>query len=85
MELDSSKVIRASYEAQPFVPFNALSVFRDPGSILHERVAAVGCSAHVLVTRLDKDISEMFSLSFKSAGILDVLSLSYDRSVTVSY
>ena len=70
MELDSSKVIRASYEAQPFVPFSALSVFRDPGSTLHQRVAAVGCSAHVMVTRLDKDISEFFSLPFKTIGIV---------------
>lgn len=68
MELDSTKVIRASMEAQQFSPFIALSIYRD-NSFLNQRLAAVGCTNHVIVARLDNDLSELFPLSVKgSAG-----------------
>jgi hypothetical protein len=67
MELDSLKVIRASMEAQQFVPFNALSIYRD-NSYLNQRLAAVGCANHVMVVRMDTALKEMFNLSIRSNG-----------------
>jgi hypothetical protein len=65
LELDSTKVVRACFEPQPYTQFHAICLYRD-NSYLNQRLAAVGCANHILVARLDTGLSELFSLSIKA-------------------
>lgn len=63
--IESARVTRASFDTDPI---QAVSVFHHE-SRLHQRFAAIGCSSHVTIVRLDSnEISDYFSLALKGGG-----------------
>ncbi len=70
MEIDSKRVVRGSFECQPFVPFNALSIMRNPTLCGDDIIFAVGCSTYVMIGKASlSDLTEMATIFVKTNGI----------------